>query len=86
MPSLSVVIVTHNSAAAIERTLPALIAELRDGDELIVVDNASTDGSSERARTLAPAAIVIETGANLGYGAGCNRGAAAARGERASSS
>ena len=35
--SLSVVIVTHDSAAALRRTLPAVVAELRDGDELIVV-------------------------------------------------
>jgi len=79
--SLSVVIVTYNSAGAIERTLPALAAQLRDGDELIVVDNASGDDSATRARELAPSATVIETGANLGYGEGCNRGAAAASGD-----
>ena len=43
MPTLSVVIVTHHSAPAIERTVGALVVELRDGDELIVVDNESSD-------------------------------------------
>ncbi len=81
MASLSVVIVTYNSAAALERTLPALAAELRDGDELIVVDNASSDDSAKRARALAPSAAIIETGANLGYGEASNRGAAVASGE-----
>jgi GT2 family glycosyltransferase len=79
--TVSVVIVTYQSAAAIERTLPALRSELREGDELIVVDNASGDGSAERARVLVPAATVIETGENLGYGEGSNRGAAAATGD-----
>ena len=63
------------------RTLPALVAQLGDGDELIVVDNESSDFSAARARELAPAATVIESGANLGYGAGNNLGAAGASGE-----
>lgn len=78
---LSVVIVTHNSRGAIEPTLAALEDELRDGDELIVVDNASGDGTPEEVRHLAPGATVVETGANLGFAAGCNSGAETASGE-----
>lgn len=81
VPSLSVVIVSHDSRDALAATLPALAAQLRSGDELIVVDNASADGTPEAALELAPAATVIETGANLGFAAGCNRGAEAATGE-----
>lgn len=81
MPTLSVVIVTHDSRAAIATTLPALAPQLREGDELIVVDNASADGTAVAASELAPAAIVVETGANLGFAAACNRGAEAASGE-----
>jgi GT2 family glycosyltransferase len=81
VPSLSVVIVTHDSRDALAATLPPLVAQLRDGDELIVVDNASADGTPAAARELAPSAAVIETGENLGFAAGCNRGAAAAGGE-----
>ena len=81
MPTLSVVIVTHDSRAAIAATLPALGAQRRDGDELIVVDNASADGTVELARELAPEATVVKTGANLGFAAGCNRGAEVAAGE-----
>ena len=61
--------------------LRALAAQLRDGDELIVVDNGSTDGSPAAARDAAPAATVIEAGENLGFPAACNRGAAASSGE-----
>ena len=50
MPSLSVVVVTYGSAAALERLLPALADELQPGDELIVVDNGSDDGRPEAAR------------------------------------
>jgi len=81
MGAVSFVIVTHDSADALARTLPALVAELAGDDELIVVDNESSDSSAARARELAPAAAVIESGANLGYGAGNNRGAARASGE-----
>jgi GT2 family glycosyltransferase len=78
---MSVVIVTFNSRAALESTLPPLVEQLRDGDELIVVDNASEDGTPQAARSLAPTATVIETGENLGFAAACNRGAEAATAE-----
>jgi len=81
MPTLSVVIVTHNSRPAIAPTMLALSSQLREGDELIVVDNASGDGTPDLVRELPPRAVVIETGANLGFSAGCNRGAEAASGE-----
>ena len=81
MATLSVVIVTHDSRDAVGTTLPALVAQLRDDDQLIVVDNASADGTPAAVRELAANAIVIETGANLGFAAACNRGAEAAAGE-----
>lgn len=80
-PVLSVVIVTWNSAGDLERALPALLGELREGDELIVVDNDSGDGSAERAAALAPGAGLIRNPENLGFVGGVNRGAAAATGD-----
>lgn len=62
-------------------TLRSLAPQLRDGDELIVIDNASSDGSPEAAREAAPGATVIEVGENLGYAAASNRGAALTSGE-----
>jgi GT2 family glycosyltransferase len=79
--TLSTVIVTHDSGGALAATVPALLEQLRPDDELIVVDNSSRDASAATARRLAPNAIVIETDANLGFAAGCNRGVAAASGE-----
>ena len=46
-----------------------------------MVDNHSEDGTADAVRGLVPKATVIETGSNLGYGAGNNRGAAVANGE-----
>ena len=45
-PSLSVLIVAWNSREELARTLPALLPELGEGDELIVVDNDSGDGTA----------------------------------------
>jgi GT2 family glycosyltransferase len=74
-PDVAVVVVCHDSADALAATLPALRDQLREGDELVVVDNASIDASPAVARTLAPDATVIETGANLGFATGCHVGA-----------
>jgi GT2 family glycosyltransferase len=80
-PTLSVLIVAWNSCEELGRSLPALLPELEDGDELIVVDNDSSDGTAEAVAALAPAARLVRSGGNLGFAAGCNAGAAAARGD-----
>jgi GT2 family glycosyltransferase len=70
--------VAHNHRDAVGTTLRALMAQLREDDELIVIDNGSADGTPRVVREAAPAATVIEVGKNLGFAAGCNRGAALA--------
>jgi GT2 family glycosyltransferase len=80
-PTLSVLIVAWNSREELGRTLPALLPELGEGDELIVLDNDSADGTPEAIAKLAPRARVIRAGRNLGFAAGCNAGAAEAGGD-----
>lgn len=80
-PTLSVLIVAWNSRDELGRTLPALLPELGQGDELIVVDNDSADGTPEAVEALAPAARVVRAAGNLGFAGGCNRGAAQAGGD-----
>ena len=53
-PSLSVIIVTWNSHEQLTRTLPALIPQLGESDELILVDNGSDDGTLDAVAELAP--------------------------------
>jgi GT2 family glycosyltransferase len=81
LPTLSIVIVAWNSREELARTLPALLPELGEGDELIVVDNHSSDGTPEAVAALAPSARLVEPGRNLGFAAGCDAGAATARGD-----
>lgn len=80
-PTLSVLIVAYDSRDDLTKTLPALLPELGDGDELIVVDNKPGDGSVELVRELAPAARIVETGRNSGFAGGCNAGAEVAGGD-----
>lgn len=80
-PRLSVVIVTWNSAGVIEGALTALAAELREGDELIVVDNDSSDDSADLVARLAPEARLIRNPENRGFVVGVNQGADVASGD-----
>src|SRR2546421_3226660 len=80
-PNLSVIVVTYNERDLIERCLPPLLEQLEHGDELIVADNRSEDGSAAAARNLAPDAVVIEMPSNDGYMSACNEAAARATGD-----
>lgn len=75
--TIAVVIVTFNNAGHIGATLRALDDQLEEGDELVVVDNASHDATAEVARSESGRARVIEQGANRGFAEGCHAGAAA---------
>jgi GT2 family glycosyltransferase len=69
-----VVCVTYNSAEVIVALLAALPAALEgvSGSRVLIVDNDSTDGTTELVRTAAPWARLIEAGRNGGYAAGIN--------------
>jgi GT2 family glycosyltransferase len=81
VPTLSVLVVTYNERALVERCLPPLVAQLSEGDELIVADNASTDGTLAAVEHVAPLAKVIRMPANEGYMPACNAAAAQASGD-----
>jgi GT2 family glycosyltransferase len=70
---VSVVLVTWNSAHHLPRCLAAIANQSWPDVELIVVDNASTDGSAERA--------TIRNDTNRGFAAAVNQGIAVAGGE-----
>jgi GT2 family glycosyltransferase len=73
-PALAVVVVCHDSADDVGATLNALCGQLREGDELVVVDNASRDGTAGVVRRAAPQASVVESKENLGFAGGCHAG------------
>ncbi len=69
----SVVLVTYNSAEVVGDA----IRSIPQGNQVIVVDNASRDGSADVALSLG--AEVLALTENLGFGTACNRGAVLAR-------
>ena len=79
-PELSVVVVNHNGAACLPDTLQALVEHTRATVEVIVVDSASSDGSWRGLERAWAGTRVERFEDNIGFAAGCNRGAEAARG------
>jgi GT2 family glycosyltransferase len=80
MMRASVIVVSYNSRADLGSCLESILRELGPRDELIVVDNGSTDGSADLVAERFAQAWLIRA-SNSGYAGGNNRGAAAAHGE-----
>jgi GT2 family glycosyltransferase len=78
-PQLSVVLVNHDGAACLPRALAALARNTRTDAECIVVDSGSSDGSWREVEHHWDRARAIRAERNIGFCAGCNRGAEAAR-------
>ncbi|MGB8645912.1 MAG: glycosyltransferase family 2 protein [Anaerolineae bacterium] len=77
---ISVIIVNYNGRHYLERCLPCLAAQTFPAYEVIVVDNASADGSVEWMAAQHPEVRVIPSATNLGFAEGNNLGIRAARG------
>jgi N-acetylglucosaminyl-diphospho-decaprenol L-rhamnosyltransferase len=78
--TVDVVIPVHNGWPLTRRCLELLAAQTLPHD-VIVVDNGSGDGTSDGVRESFPNVRLIELGANTGFPAACNRGAAAGSGD-----
>lgn len=76
MPLIAIVFVTYNSGGCVGEALASVRSTL-PGSEVIVVDNASTDGSVDIAEQQG-ADRVIALQRNIGFGSACNVGARAA--------
>jgi N-acetylglucosaminyl-diphospho-decaprenol L-rhamnosyltransferase len=69
------VVVNYNAG---EHLLECVRSLRADGvDEIVVADNASSDGSDRAVATTDANVVVLPTGGNLGFGSGANRGVAA---------
>lgn len=77
---VSIVVINFNGGAKLHACLRALRITAPDA-ELLVVDNASSDGSAQLPPELASHATVIRNEDNRGYAAAINQGAAASAGE-----
>ncbi len=75
---VSIVIVNYN---ACDLLLKCVEQALRQSDQVIVVDNASSDGSIVALRKNYPSVRIINNERNLGFAKACNQGARVAEGE-----
>jgi GT2 family glycosyltransferase len=72
-PQVSAVLVSYEAKQALLTTLDAL-ERLKIPIEVVVVDNASTDGSADAVRARHPRARVIANPENVGFAGACNQG------------
>lgn len=78
----SIVIVTYNSREWITKCLATVLPTLGKDDEVVVVDNASPDGTAEVVKALKARPVrVVANKENMGYARAANVGIRASKGE-----
>ncbi|ASF46011.1 glycosyltransferase family 2 protein [Methylovulum psychrotolerans] len=80
MSELSVLIVTYNSAPLLRLCLDSLMAQTLADFDIIVVDNASRDGTADIVRSDYPQIRLLANDTNLGFGNANNLALAQAQG------
>jgi N-acetylglucosaminyl-diphospho-decaprenol L-rhamnosyltransferase len=76
-PLVTIVVVTYNSSEDIAACLDSALGELPDdGSEVVVLDNASSDGTAELVEQRWPQVHLVRSPENLGFARACNRAAA----------
>ena len=80
MPEISVIIVSWNACKFLEECLDSLSRGITRACEVIVIDNASSDGSPEMVAAKFPWVRLVRSGANLGFAKGNNLAFKHARG------
>lgn len=77
---VSIIVVNYNGGPLLARCIESLVNSCQQNDEIILIDNASQDGSAEAVARQFPDITVIYSPTNLGFGAGNNLGVQHARG------
>ena len=81
-PRVTVLMTVYNGAAYVRSAVDSVLAQTYADFELLVIDDASTDGSGDVVRAVCDARIrVVPNAANLGLTTSLNTGLALARGE-----
>lgn len=73
-PTVCAVVVTHNRRELLEQCLTAVAAQTRHVDRVLVVDNASTDGTADLVRDRHPTADLLALRENVGGAGGFHEG------------
>ncbi len=82
-PELSVIIVSYNTRQLLDDCLHTVLAAVppANGLEVVVVDNASQDGSQEMVRLKYPQVKLVASDSNRGFSAANNMGTAVSSGQ-----
>jgi hypothetical protein len=64
--TISAVLINHNGSSTVLRTIQSLLDQEQVWDQIVLVDNASTDGSVEKAQQVYPSVQVVKLGENVG--------------------
>jgi glycosyltransferase involved in cell wall biosynthesis len=80
-PLITCIVPVHNGERYLAETLESILAQEHEPIELIVVDDASTDGSPELAESYGPPVRVIQLESQLGPAGARNQGLREARGD-----
>lgn len=72
--NIALIVVNYNSGELLDRCLAAVYGQMRLPDKVVVIDNASADGSLERAQAKWNGIEVQRMDRNLGFAAANNRG------------
>lgn len=80
-PFVSIILINYNGQALLKRFLPSVINLSYHNYEIIIVDNASSDGSVEFIRKEYPQFKIIKNNDNFGTAQGSNIGARKAKGD-----
>jgi len=78
---VSIIILSYNTSELLEKCLNSVYANTKSDFEVIVVDNASEDDSSQMIKKKFTKVKLIESKKNLGFASGVNLGAKSAQGE-----
>ena len=80
-PTVSIIIPHWNGIETLSECIDSLLKSTFGSFEIIIADNASSDGSQAWIKESHPHIILVENDRNYGYAGGCNRGADEASGE-----
>lgn len=86
MTILSIIILSYNTEALTLRCIKLIVSQYKEelkngGLEIVVVDNASSDGSVEAIQNYSSKLKIIQNERNLGFAKGCNVGAKESKGK-----
>ena len=80
-PRVSVTVVTYNSGRFIRRCLDSVLEQIHEPLEVIIIDNASTDGTCDILERFESRCRIVYNEENIGFAAAQNQAIALSRGD-----